>query len=321
MLNNCENCGGKLSFSPKDKGNVCANCGSIFPINYSYMFNKKPFEEFRILHNTELTKSMENVRCESCGASVLLTKLQMQAYCPYCNSPTISKKNTKGIMMIDSIIPFSFSKDEAYSIFKNNINRKFYANKKIFKSITKDNLYGVYVNSFIFDMDTASTYSGMFSYSKRYKNKDGSTSIKTEYLNVNGVYDEGFKNIIIEASSNIEQSELQTILPFNFTSAVQFDVNFMYGYMLEYHDKMFDVCVKDAEKMIENSIRRSLLAKHNCDRIVSLNLNTNYYNKQYNYCLLITFCYSIFFVYLSVKTLKIPTPIPEIVPVKINIGK
>ena len=81
MIKHCENCGGQVKFSPEDKGNKCQNCGSIFPVDYIYEFNKKSFEESKNLKADPLAKEMKTVKCNSCGASIVMDKHQLQNYC------------------------------------------------------------------------------------------------------------------------------------------------------------------------------------------------------------------------------------------------
>ncbi len=286
MLKNCENCGGKLHFSPKDKGNVCESCGSIFPVPYNYNFNKKTFDEHdNFAKVDEFAQSMKSLKCKSCGANVLFDKFQIQTTCPYCGSPTIEKNSSKKLMYIDSIIPFAFSKKDCLSKFKAIARKKFYVNKKILKNIAEKDIKGVYVNAFVFDMVTYSTYSGIFSY-KKTEHRNGETRTRTIYKNVSGILDKTFKNITVEANSNLDQKDLFSIMPFDYGAAVDFKKEFMYGYMLEYEDKMLNACVEVAEQIVRNRIKDELLKKHGCDNIERLDINTDYIDRKYNYCLL-----------------------------------
>ena len=51
MINECKNCGGNVFFSPKDKGNVCENCGSVFSVKYDNNVVKKDFAEAKKLND------------------------------------------------------------------------------------------------------------------------------------------------------------------------------------------------------------------------------------------------------------------------------
>ena len=297
MLKNCENCGGHLHFSPKDKGNVCENCGSVFPVPYNYSFNKKTFDEHTIEPTKdELANSLRSFKCKSCGANVMLTKFQMQTVCPYCGNTSIVKSKSKNLLYIDSILPFTFGKADALKKFKSTVNKKFYANKKIFKNIKDKDISGVYVNAFVFDMSTSSRYYGVFSYVDSYRDREGNTKQRTVYKNVSGFFNKTYKNITVEANSNIEQDELRSIMPFEYGSAVEFKKEFMYGYMLEYKDKMFNSCVSTAETIIKEDIKQQLLKKHGCTKIEQLSLDIEYPDRRYNYCLL-----PVYFVNATVK--------------------
>lgn len=286
MLKKCTNCGGQILFSPKDKGNKCVNCASVFPIKYDYNFEKKPFSESIHEEKEEYVNSVERIRCDSCGANVLLDKLEAQTKCPYCGNSQIVKANRARLMRIDSIVPFTFGKAEANSKLKAQVRKRFYANKKIFRNITERDIHASYINAVVFDLSTSSTYSGTLSYTVERENAQGEKTKITRTRNVSGVIDKVFNNLTIEANSNLNQQELLAIMPFMYDSAVDFKTEFMNGYMLEYKDRMFDDCFALAEKVVRRRIEKEILRKHKCDEIEDVQLNIGYTDKKYNYCLL-----------------------------------
>ena len=287
MVNKCKNCGGILLYSPKDKGNICQSCGSLFPVKFIYEFKKKDFSQHEPLSKEEdlFAKSLKNVKCKSCGAMILLNKLQIQSICPYCGNSDLVESRAKNLMYIDNIIPFAFDKTEAIKKFKMNLASRFYANRAVFKGLTEKNLVGSYINAFVFDVNSKTDYSGVFSYTRKIKEGDEEKTI-TEFVNVSGVFEKTFKNLTIEANSHLTQEELNSIMPFEYGSSVNFVDNFMNGYILEYNDRMFEECFADAEKIIKRDIEKSLLNKYNCDNVVSLRMDVTYPERKYNYCLL-----------------------------------
>ena len=163
MINECKNCGGNVIFSPKDKGNVCENCGSVFSVKYDNNVVKKDFAEAKKLNDIASSK-MVNVKCDSCGASMVLLKNEIKAVCPYCDSSTINEVGEQKMMDIDGIVPFEFNKDDALVVFQHKVSGSFFANKKIFKGLKKDDIKGVYINAFIFDINTNIDYKGTFNF-------------------------------------------------------------------------------------------------------------------------------------------------------------
>ncbi len=286
MIKKCKNCGGKLYFSPKDKGAKCVSCSSVFPIKYEYNFNKKPFSENVELEVNSLAGSLKSIKCASCGANIMLNKQQIQAKCPYCGSTTLTETKNGKLMYIDSIIPFTISKKEAISKFKATLLKKFYANKKVFNKLKEEDVVGNYINAFVFDLNIAASYGGVLSYTHQYKDKDGNTQTVTKFKNVSGVHNKFIKNLTIESDSYLTQGDMVQILPFDYASAVTFEDDFLHGNVMEYKDSSFNDCFNKAEQIAKKIIEREILQKYNCEDVVSLTISPSYISKEYNYCLL-----------------------------------
>lgn len=289
MRTNCEFCGGKLVFSPEDKANKCIQCGSNFPIEYKANFVKKAFSENIRLDKDELASSLANLKCKNCGANVLLNKYEMQVVCPYCNSTEIIKGKNKKLMCIDSIIPFVFGEEEAIKRFKQAVMSRFFADKRILKNINKENVKGVYVNAFVFDCETKTNYSATIV--EQINNKDGSTKYIRRY--VSGNISLPFINVPIEANSQLSQNQFAQILPFNYQQAIEYNNDFMNGYVLEYNDKMFDECVKDVKLLINSKIKQKISNRYLPDQVENLTMKVEYTNEKYNYCLLPVYFFQI----------------------------
>lgn len=285
MMDKCKNCGGGLEFSPKNKGNKCVNCGTVYEIAFETGFSKKDVAENTIkldLKNSELSQG----KCSSCGGSVIFGRRGLKAECPYCGSATLLVEKRAETMNVDSIVPFNYSKEEAIVKFKEVVNKNFFADKRIFNNITDNDIKGIYINAFVFDFTTSTNYHGVFSYQTTVKDKNGRTETKTIRKVVSGTFNKNFDNITIEANSNLTQYDLRSIEPFNYDSAVKYSDDFMHGYLLEYQDTMFEDCIEIAKNSMKTKIKQELLKKHGCTRIESLDMSTTYPSQKYNYCLL-----------------------------------
>lgn len=285
-MSKCVRCGGVLYFDPKRKSNVCESCGAADPVKYNYVFNKKDFAKAQQMESDPLAKELQTVKCKSCGANILVNKQEMVSKCMYCGSETISASSKKTMMYIDSIVPFTFGKADAVNKFKRAVATRFYANKKVFKGVSSQDVTGLYINTFVFDFNTNSHYNGTLSYQKSVKDSDGNTHYETVTKNVSGSLDKLFKNLTIEANPNLNQRELLQIMPFEYTSAVDFQQDFINGYVIEYQDKLFNDCVANAERVVKRELEREILNRYGCDTIVSLDIDTEYLDRKYNYCLL-----------------------------------
>lgn len=292
-MNKCKNCKGEIIFNPKEKGNQCKSCGSVFPIKYNYGLPKKTFEQSAVLNEDKPLNTLTNIKCNSCGASIIVNKQQLQAQCPYCGDTSLVQNNKSKLMNIDSIIPFSFGKAEALKNFKAEVSGRFFAKKNLFKNVSESDIKGTYINAFVFDFVTTTTYKGVFTYSRTVRDKNGKTKTETVRKHVSGVFAKTFNNLTVEANSNFNQSDLTSIEPYKYDSAVEFQEDFMNGYMLEYQDSAFNDCVKTAEDIMNADIKKELLRKHNCDRIESIDMSVSYQDRKYNYCLLPVYFFNV----------------------------
>ena len=285
MQTKCENCAGKLIFSPEDKAVKCEHCGITKGVPYVTSFSKKDFVDVIDIEQ-EQTNELKKIKCKSCGAEIVLGARDIQATCPYCGDSSMSQARKAKIVSVDSIIPFSFGKTKALQMFKKEIAGHFFTNKKLFNNVKKEDVKGMYVNSFVFDYDTSSIYKGVFSYSKSYTDSDGHFKTKTVDVNVSGTHNLKIENITIEANSKLNQADFAYIQGYKYQEAVKFHEDFLNGYMIEYQDANFETYAKKAQDIAVSRIKNSLLDRYNCTKIETLNLHTNYLSKKCNYCLL-----------------------------------
>lgn len=295
MKNKCESCGGQLSFDPKSKSVKCFNCGLEKPIEYEPKSEKKAFVEDNEAYDADFAKALKQIKCKSCGANVLLNNYAMQSNCPYCGTSEIYEQNGEKKLRVDSIIPFAFDKAEALERFKQTVKGRFFANKQVLNHLTLEDIKATYINAYVFDFHTHSRYTCVERYYKDVKRPNGLTSTETYYKTRRGTHDEFCNNISIEVNSNLNQKEFESVLPFDYNSAVAFNQDFLTGYMVEYQDEDFDSSVVKAKEYAKSSAYQSIRSKFGTN-VDSLDVHTSFIDEKYNYSLL-----PVYFVSRTVK--------------------
>ncbi len=285
-MNNCKSCGGRLIFSPEDKGNKCERCGKVYSIKYEYSLNKSEYDDSPVVMPHKANDQVRQVKCNSCGANVLLGQHQAQSLCPYCGSSEVVDDVPVGMLNVESIIPFAFNKDNALKRVRENVKNACFANTSVLQHLTSDSINGIYVNTFLFDLDTTSKYHGRMERRVLKKKEDGSTYFDTETFYVRGTMDHAMENISIETNSNLTQAEINQVSPYDYTKAVKYRDEFMAGYMLEYQEKMLDDAFASAKSIIERKVTQLIMLKHGASRVVTLDLDMQFKSRKYNYCLL-----------------------------------
>lgn len=300
-MNNCKNCGSTIIFSPKEKANVCVNCGSKFDIKYESWFEKRIYDD-KAINPRDEDKSicvLRKIKCKSCGAMVVLDKYHAQSICPYCGDSEIVDIKSKINLLIDSIIPFAFDSQYALEIIKKKVKTSFFADKSILTTLSKDDVYGLYINSYVFDIKSKSSYKGILRDTIRRKDKDGRSYTEIVSIPVSGDIECDLDNITIEANANVNQQEINAILPFDYHASVKYSSDFMNGYILEYPDKALNEIYQDVRNVLENNIKNKIISKHNADSILTIDLNINITDSRYNYSLL-----PIYFIRVETKKKK-----------------
>lgn len=284
-MNKCRNCGGRIRFSPLDKANKCDSCSKTYPIKYDYMLEKNNYLENSNIPLAEL-KDARKIKCNSCGANVILKKHEAQAVCPYCSSSEIIVELPEGMNKVDSIIPFTIDNVGAFETVKNAINKSFFANKSIIKTLRKEDLVGIYANSIVFDIDSQNKYKGILYKNVVRKNSDGSQTTTTKPFPVAGTMDYNADNIVIEANYNITQRDMDSISPYDHKEKVKFENDFMNGYLLEYQDKDISTAYENANSIIKNRVKNMIVRKYNADGITTLTIDTEIKEAKYEHSLL-----------------------------------
>ncbi len=300
-MNNCKNCGRIITFSPKNKANICDNCGSQFEIKYEPWFKKRVYDEKAINPriNDDAFSKLRQIKCVSCGATIALDEYHAQTLCPYCGNSEIIDTNNKLNLLIDSIIPFGFDKSEALGIVKKKIKSSLFSDRSVLRNMSLDSINGIYINSYVFDIKSNSDYNGILRDTRSRRDKDGRSYTEIINVSVSGNIDCNIDNVAIEVNSNIKQFEINQILPYDYQGAVKYSNDFMNGYILEYPDRSLEDSYLKVRNILDTNIRNKIVNKYSAKSVLTMDLDTKIIECQYNYSLL-----PIYFIHLENKKKK-----------------
>ena len=314
---NCKNCGSVLLFDPNTKSLMCDKCNSHFEMQITKNFKRHQYQE-----NFEESKTRDEwindnkvFKCKNCGGSIVANKYEMSNTCPYCNTNLAVDSNNLPGLKPDAIIPFAFDKEKASQKFVENVRKKFYVSGKFKKHLPSNKIRGTYVPSFVFDMKTQSSYNGTLSRSERQGDHTFTTS-----FNINGTLNKKYSNVMIESSSQLKQYELNAIMPFDMSTAVDYQNGFILGYTVEYYAEKLKTCEEIARQTVASLIRKDILSKYTYDSVDELSISTKYDEKDYNYILLPVYKFEYdyknkpFKTYMNGQNGKIDNNLPKSIP-------
>lgn len=203
----------------------------------------------------EAADDMVTVKCESCGAEVVIdTKTNTQARCHWCrNTLSINNKIPNGAIP-DVILPFSVTKGDAQEeIAKFVKKRKFFAHPTFTREFTTENICGVYLPYMLVDVSAHMNLCGEGEIETASYEVGNGDDKHTEYdadcYKIERDFDIFIDDLSIESSTDkLDYTSkekttniINAIMPFDTENCVKFNANYMKGYTSEKRDSNIDL--------------------------------------------------------------------------------
>lgn len=290
--NKCPTCAGYFVFSPKDNALKCQSCGAIRQVNCSDKINQHDYESNKGEYITDWTKDAKTVKCQNCGANIIVNRFSLVDKCSYCGGATLVDVENTNSIKPDAVLPFSIDVDQARTFFREGLKGKMFVPNVLKKQLPQLNIVSRYINAYVFNAELVATYNGRLEYSETETDKDGYTHTYTYTRLVSGTMPHKIVDFAIESSSNLSQGELNKIMPYNLANLKSYSGEFLYGSSAEYSNKSLEDANRELENYVRQDVEHKIVRKHSADRVVSMNLVYNYSYKNYCYCLLPTYIFN-----------------------------
>lgn len=284
-VNNCDNCGAQIKYSPTLRALKCNQCGTAYPINFTQDIPKRPIATVNDEKAVQWNGENHSMRCVNCGAQIALSKNEIATKCQYCHATSMVELGELQGLKPDRVVPFKIEKDVAKQEFQKRVVKRHFLPRDFKKSLPHAEVCGTYISSFNFDLDAIANYSGFEEFDETYKDNQGNSRTRTARRPINGTITQGFRDIVIEASDKILQTDIENILPYDFNDSYDYDDDFIKGYNVGYYNQT----VKDCERLVKNiaceCIEENIRSKYT-NQIVDLRMDIQYSNVKFHYTLL-----------------------------------
>ena len=280
----CPKCGGAIEFDSSSQKMKCPYCDSEFDLEamkaYDEALNSAPDDmkwnenEENKWREDELT-GMSVYTCESCGGEIICDQNTAASACPYCDNPIVMKGNFAGDLRPDYVIPFKLDKKAAKAAFVKHLKRKILL-PKVFKSENHiDEIKGVYVPFWLYDCDTSSTvnYNGQ---KVRHWSDSEYNYTETSYFLLKRAGDMSFEHIPVDGSKKMADDLMESLEPYNFKEAVDFQTAYLAGYVADKYDVSSDESRNRANTRVKRSVEdklRETTRGYICVTVQSSNIN------------------------------------------------
>lgn len=238
----CPCCGGIIEFDATLQQMKCPYCDTTFdPAALLQMDqelnNPKPDDmQWQTPEDTwGADEPMNLYSCKSCGGEIIADENTGATHCPFCGNPVVLVSRFAGALKPDYVIPFQLDKQAA----KDKL-RTFLRGKKLLPRLFStenhlDEIKGVYVPFWLFDttVDADINYHATRMRSWRSGNREYT---ETSHFRVQRGGDLTFDRIPVDGSSQMDDTMMESLEPFDFTGAKPFQTAYLSGYFADKYD-------------------------------------------------------------------------------------
>lgn len=266
----CPCCGGAIAFDSGIQKMKCPYCDTEFDMETlrSYDEQLKGGEQPDSMDwqttagaewQTGENDSLRSYVCNSCGGEIVCDENTAAASCPYCGNPVVMTGQVSGILKPDFVIPFKLDKEAAKAGLRNHMKGKRFLPKS-FKSESRiDEIKGVYVPFWLFDADVNAHIRYRATRVRMWSDNDYDYTQTSFYLVSRGG-DIGFERVPVDGSSKMADDLMESIEPFDFSEAVDFQTAYLAGYLADKYDVSADESIQRANERVKQSTKQAFEA-------------------------------------------------------------
>ena len=258
----CPNCGGAIEFDSGLQKMKCPFCEAEFDTEALKALDEVLQNE----HQDEITWDMQagtewmegetnalrSYTCRSCAGEIIGDENMAATSCPYCGNPIVLTGQFSGSLRPDYVIPFKLDKNAAKEGLLKHLKGKRFL-PKVFKSQNHiDEIKGVYVPFWLFDADADANVRYKATSVRTWSDRKYNYSETSHYM----LYRAGnvaFERIPVDGSSKMPDDLMESIEPYNFKEAVDFQTAFLAGYVADKYDVDSEQSIERANVRVKKS--------------------------------------------------------------------
>ncbi len=262
----CPCCGGAIEFDATVQKMKCPFCDTEFEMETlkSYdeeLKNEKPDDmNWETQAGSEWEQGEEeglrSYVCKSCGGEIVADETTAATSCPYCDNPIVMSGQFSGALRPDYVIPFKLDKKAAKEGLKNHLSGKRLL-PKVFKDENHiDEIKGVYVPFWLFDADADANIRYKATKIRAWSDSNYEYT-ETSFFAVSRGGKIAFERVPVDGSERMPDDLMESIEPFDFRDAVDFQTAYLAGYLADKYDVTAEQSIDHANQRIKKSTEQS----------------------------------------------------------------
>ena len=246
----CPCCGGTLQFDSHSQDIVCPYCDSHFSVDDLKAYTDDlasdkeedtSWDESTVqAYTNQEMKGMKIYSCESCGGEIIVDETTTSTSCPYCGNNLLVSKQLSGDLKPNLVIPFKNDKENVLTSLKSFFKKKPLLPRTFSRDNVVEEVKPLYVPFWLFDADVEGKVRFKGEITKRWSDANYDYKEIKYYSLVRGG-DIAFDHVPVDGSQKMEDKLMESIEPYNFDEAVDFNAGYLAGYAADRYDVDKDV--------------------------------------------------------------------------------
>lgn len=258
----CPCCGGAISFDSTLQKMKCPFCDTEFEVEalkgYDAELQSEQADDMKWDNEAGKewqegeTDELRSYVCKSCGGEILGDANTAATSCPFCGNPVVMMGQFTGSLKPDIVIPFKLDKKAAKEGLMKHLTGKRLL-PKVFKDQNHiDEIKGIYVPFWLFDTDVDAQVRYRATRVRTWSDSDYNYT-DTSYFMVFRGGSIGFEHVPVDGSLKMADDLMESIEPYDFSDAVDFQTAYLAGYLADKYDVSSDESISRANERVKHS--------------------------------------------------------------------
>ncbi len=263
----CPCCGGKIEFDSSIQKMKCPYCDTEFEMETLRQYDEVLNEEKQPDDMRWDTRpgsrwqegeeaDMRIYACRSCGGQIVTEATTAATHCPFCGNPVVMINQLSGDLRPDYVIPFRLDREAAKAAMTKHLSGKRLL-PKLFKSQNHiDEIKGIYVPFWLFDAEADADIDYRATRVRTWSDRDYDYT-ETSHYALSRAGSLGFERVPVDGSSKMPNDLMESIEPFDFSGAVDFQTAYLSGYLADRYDEDAAQSIDRANARIKQSTEQA----------------------------------------------------------------
>ena len=265
----CPCCDGAIEFSSGAQKMKCPYCGTEFEMETILAYDQELQQDtdddmsWDTAAGGEWTEGeAEGLRvyiCQTCAGEIVADEHTGATSCPYCGNPVVMMGQFAGDLKPDYVIPFQLDKKAAMEALKRHTSGKRLLPKVFADENHIREIKGVYVPVWLFEAEANADLRWKATRTRSWSDSEYIYT-ETNHYSVIRAGTIRYESVPVDGSTKMEDRLMESIEPFDFSQAVDFQTAYLSGYLADKYDVDSEQSVARANERIRRSAEEAFTA-------------------------------------------------------------